>query len=131
MTLILALSVLNTTMIRRLNAGTLTFDVSEDVNDTNVLLAEGNYKNCDVIVFSSPEDAFTGNISIAVSFDGTNYIAIEEITRGTAGIPGAPVPLALTSIAVQNMGWTHMKCQSDASEGDDADINVVGLEYYT
>ncbi len=117
-------------MLRRSSVGTLTFTVTADDDLTNVLAAEGLYRQCDALVFYTTEDAFNGTITLIASYDGSTYVAVQEITRGAAGVPGAVAIPAQTVIVTPYLGWTHMALSSDGTEGDDADIGVVGLEYY-
>ena len=118
-------------MLRRFNAGALTFTVTVDANDTNVLAARGNYEACDYLCFHTVEDAFTGTITLQGSIDGTNYATITEIGFGANGVIGDVAITAVDAVTVPYRGWTHMKLVSSGTEGDDATVNVIGLETYT
>lgn len=117
-------------MIRRFNVGALTFTVTVDADDTNVLASRGLYEQCDYLAFYTSEDAFTGTITLEVSYDGTNYVTAQEIGFGANGVVGNVTLTALDVVTVPYRGWTHMKAASNGTEGDDATINVVGLEHY-
>jgi len=103
------------------DVGDLLFDVSADDDLTNVLAADPHYQHCDFLIFLAEEDAFTGTITLLVSFDGTTYSTLQS--------GGSDVAItAVDAVVVEYMGWSHMALSSDGTEADDANVAVRGVE---
>ncbi len=85
------------------------------------IAADPHYRNASAIVISCEESALTGTVTVAVSLDGTNYRTLQS--------GGADVAIAADqSIIITELGFTHFRLESSASEGAARDFLVRAIE---
>ncbi|KKK54797.1 hypothetical protein LCGC14_3081100 [marine sediment metagenome] len=112
--------------MRYYGIGTLTFSSGTSLdNSTSVDLWNGRTEPThvpDKVILYTEEDAFTNTITVEVSDDDSNFVALYDSQRGA----NVTLP-AVTVLSVEPM-QRHLRVNSNGTEGDGATILVFGLD---